>query len=62
MTEIPSDFLPHAVYRPGDREGDLTAFYNAIPEWPKSKHPGFWPVRDEEIPFWEMLLGEPIKL
>ena len=49
LTEIPEDYLPRAVYRPGDRDGDLTAFYNAIPEWPRPSHPGFWPVRDDEI-------------
>ena len=62
LTEIPEDYLPRAVYRPGDRDGDLTAFYNAIPEWPRPSHPGFWPVRDEDIPVWETLLGEKVKL
>jgi hypothetical protein len=62
LTEIPEDYLPRAVYRPGDRDGDLTAFYDAIPEWPKPSHPGFWPVDDDDIPWWERLLGEPIKL
>jgi len=62
LTEIPEDYLPRAVYRTGDRDGDLTTFYDAIPEWPRSSHPGFWPVRDDDIPWWEMLLGEPIKL
>ena len=49
-------------YRPGDRDGDLTAFDNAIPEWPRPSHSGFWPVRDEELPFWERLLGEEVRL
>jgi hypothetical protein len=62
LMEIPEDYLPRAVYRPGNRKGDLAAFYDAIPEWPKPSQPGFWPVRDEDIPFWEWVLGEPIKL
>jgi hypothetical protein len=61
LTEIPEDYLPRAVYRPGDRKGDLSAFYKAIPEWPKPTRPGFWPVSDEEVPAYEMLLGEPLK-
>jgi hypothetical protein len=35
LTRIPDDFLPRAVYRPGNRDGDLDAFHAAIPEWPK---------------------------
>lgn len=62
LTEIPEDYLPRAVYRPGDRKGDLTAFYRAIPEWPKPSRPGFWPVKDDQIPAYEALLGEPLKL
>jgi hypothetical protein len=31
LTEIPDDYLPRAVYRPGDRDGDLTAFYQGHP-------------------------------
>jgi hypothetical protein len=62
LTEVPEDFLPRAVYRPGDRDGDLTAFDNAIPEWPTPTHPGFWPVRDSEIQLWGRLLGEKVRL
>jgi hypothetical protein len=66
LTDIPDDYLPRAVYRPGDRNGDLTAFYAAIPEWPKPSKPvegrgGFWPVSDEEVPAYEALLGEPLR-
>ena len=66
LTEIPDDFLPRAVYRPGDRDGDLTAFYKAIPEWPKpckaeNGSGGFWPVSDAEVPAYEALLGEPLR-
>lgn len=62
LTTIPEDYLPRAVYRPGDRDGDLTAFYEAIPEWPKPSHPGFWPIQDANIPAWEYQLGEPLRL
>lgn len=61
LTAIPDDFLPRAVYRPGDREGDLTRFYAAIPEWPKPSVPGFWPVADDAVPAYEALLGEPFQ-
>ena len=70
LETIPSDYLPRAVYRPGDENGDLTAFYNAIPEWPKPQkptktdsgwQPGFWPVADEYVAAFEALLGEPLK-
>lgn len=65
------DYLPRAVYRPGDKEGCLDMFYAAIPEWPKPTKPeqvkggvwsaGFWPVADHEVLAFEMLLGEPLK-
>ncbi|MDM8550082.1 N-6 DNA methylase [Desulfobacterales bacterium HSG2] len=61
LTEIPEDYLPRAVYRPGDRKEDKTAFHNAIPEWPKPSKPGFWPVSDKDVPAYEALLGEPLK-
>lgn len=61
LTAIPDDFLPRAVYRPGDREGDLTRFHAAIPEWPKPSVPGFWPVADDAVPAYEVLLGEPLQ-
>ena len=62
LTAIPADYLPRAVYRPGDQEGNRNAFYSAIPEWPRPSQPGFWPVHDADIPAWEDLLGEPLKL
>lgn len=34
LTAIPPDYLPRAVYRPGNRQGDRTAFNAAIPRWP----------------------------
>lgn len=63
LTEIPADYLPRAVYRPGNREGDKVAFYSAIAEWPKASLPGFWPVETEfEKNAWEVLLGEPPRI
>jgi hypothetical protein len=62
LTEISANYLPRAVYRPGDRDSDLTAFDSSIPEWPRPSHPGFWPVHDSEIPLWERLLGEKVRL
>ena len=71
LESIPEDYLPRAVYRPGDEHGNLEAFYKAIPEWPKPQkpvktesvwQPGFWPVAEHEVPAYEALLGEPLKL
>ncbi|ABM18404.1 N-6 DNA methylase [Marinobacter nauticus] len=71
LESIPEDYLPRAVYRPGDEHGNLDAFYKAIPEWPKPQkpvktesgwQPGFWPVAKHEVPAYEALLGEPLKL
>jgi hypothetical protein len=66
LTEIPDDYLPRSLYRPGNAKGDLSAFHSAIPEWPKPRRPesgrcGFWPVSDAEVPAWETLLGEPLR-
>jgi hypothetical protein len=61
LTAIPDDFLPRAVYRPGNTNGDLTSFYAAISEWPKPSLPGFWPVTDREVAAYEILLGEPLQ-
>jgi hypothetical protein len=62
LTTIPADYLPRAVYRPGDRKGDRSKFYNSIATWPAPALPGFWPVADEDVPHWERLLnGETIR-
>jgi hypothetical protein len=71
LESISEDYLPRAVYRPGDKDGNLDKFYAAIPEWPKPNKPyqdecgewqgGFWPIEDDVIPAWEALLGEPLK-
>lgn len=58
LTEIPADYLPRAVYRPGDRKGRLDSFHDKIARWPSPSLPGFWPITDEEIPVWKSVLGE----
>ncbi|MCP4752414.1 MAG: class I SAM-dependent DNA methyltransferase [Proteobacteria bacterium] len=58
LTEIPEDFLPRAVYRPGDDEEEMDSFFHAIPEWPKPSIPGFYPIDDDDIPAWKTLLRE----
>ncbi|MGD9368551.1 MAG: hypothetical protein PVH87_22820 [Desulfobacteraceae bacterium] len=63
LTEISKDYLPRAVYRPGDAKGDCYRFEKAVAVWPKAALPGFWPVRSEdEERAWEILLGEPPRL
>ena len=39
LTEIPADYLPRAVYRPGDGQGDRSAFAASIARWPKEGGP-----------------------
>jgi hypothetical protein len=36
LTELPEDYLPRAVYRPGDKKGNLSDFNKAIPVWNES--------------------------
>ena len=71
LESIPADYLPKAVFRPGDENENLDAFNKAISEWPKPQkpienengwQPGFWPVADDELPVYEALLGESLKL
>ena len=62
LTEIPDEFLPRAVYRPGDQNGDLTAFHDKIAEWPEPSLPGFWPIDQEDQASWELLVGEELCL
>ena len=37
LTEIPEDYLPRAVYRPGDRKGSLDNFEKKIKVWPEGE-------------------------
>jgi len=72
LSSIAEDYLPRAVYRPGDINGKLDKFHAAIPEWPKPCKPqknhkgvwqsGYWPIEENEVWAWEALLGEPIRL
>lgn len=58
LTDIPENYVPRAVYRPGDRSGRLDTFQEKIPRWPAPSLPGFWPVTEKEIPAWRTLLRE----
>lgn len=72
LENIAEDYLPRAVYRPGDKDGSLDKFCAAIPEWPKPQKPtqdqqgrwhgGFWPIEDSHQQAWEALLEEPLVL
>lgn len=62
LTAIPADYLPRAVYRPGDAQGSMEAFHAAIAEWPAPALPGFWPVPPGHEAAWETLLdGEKLR-
>ena len=37
LTEIGSDFLPRAVYRPGNKDGSMVHFEKRVPTWPDEK-------------------------
>lgn len=63
LTQIQPDYLPRTVYRPGDRKGDRSKFYDAIANWPSPALPGFWPISKDEMLYWESLLdGEKLRL
>lgn len=34
LVDLPEDYLPKAVYRPGNANGDMRAFQGKIPDWP----------------------------
>jgi hypothetical protein len=59
LTGISEDYLPRAVYRPGNEKNDRVEFDNAIDEWPNPSLPGFWPLADDaDIDIWRVLFGE----
>lgn len=62
LTEIAEDYIPRAVYRPGDRHGNLDRFHSTIAEWPEPALPGFWPITSGDEEPWERLLnGEKVR-
>jgi len=62
LTAIAEDYLPRAVYRPGDARGNREAFHSAIAEWPAPALPGFWPIPKGDEAAWETLLnGEKLR-
>lgn len=61
LTDIPDNYLPRAVYRPGEADGNRGAFYGAIAEWPRVADSPFTHVNPGEKEYWERLLGEPLR-
>ena len=61
LTEIGEDYMPRAVYRPGDMKGDRGTFSEQIPVWPGPSLPGLWPLGENEEAAWATILGEPVK-
>ncbi len=61
LTEIGEDYLPRAVYRPGDAKGERRVFAEQIPVWPGPRLPGLWPLGANEAAAWEILVGEPVQ-
>ncbi len=57
LTAIAEDYLPRAVYRPGDARGGMEEFHAAIAEWPAPALPGFWPITSGDDAPWETLLN-----
>nr|WP_321464387.1 hypothetical protein [uncultured Desulfobulbus sp.] len=62
LTEIPENYLPRAVYRPGNPQGSRNAFYEAIAEWPKVVDSPFTLINPGDREQWERLLGEPLRI
>lgn len=62
LTAIAEDYLPRAVYRPGDAQGNREKFHAAIAEWPAPALPDFWPIPKSDEAAWETLLnGEKLR-
>jgi hypothetical protein len=62
LLDITNEYLPRSAYSPGDAFGNLTSFWASIEEWPKPSLPGYWPISNDDLEFWEALCGEDIKL
>ena len=63
LNTIAEDYLPRAVYRPGDSRANQEAFHAAIAEWPAPALPGFWPISKDDETAWESLLnGEKLRI
>ena len=59
LTVIGPDYLPRAVYRPGNESGDRSIFEESVPCWPPTRLPGLWPIKPEQHAAWEVILGQP---
>jgi len=62
LTEITERYLSRAVYRPGNPEGDRSAFYAAIAEWPKVADSPFTLINPGDRENWARLIGEPLRI
>jgi len=62
LAYICDDYLPRAVYRPGDEEGRLTFYHEAIVDWPRPSLPGYWAIETDDLNAWEVLCGEQLRL
>ena len=62
LTTISEDYLPRAVYRTGNAEGNREAFFKAISEWPRVADSPFTLIDPSDKDIWERLLGEPLRL
>lgn len=60
LTVIPEKYLPRSVYRPGGMDGDQSAFFQAIAEWPRVEDTPFTPVNPGDKKCWERLIDEPL--
>ncbi len=61
LTEIGEDYLPRAVFRPGNVKGDRGTFTEQISVWPGPSLPGLWPLSADDEAAWATLLGESVQ-
>jgi len=62
LADIPDNYLPRAVYRPGGVDGSRDTFYRAIGEWPRVSDSPFTLISPGEKESWERLLCEPLSI
>lgn len=70
LEHIRENYLPKCIYSPGDKKQNLLSFNNSISEWPnisnkpmsKIKRPFFWPINEDQLPAYEIILGEKVNL
>jgi len=62
LTGIPEEYLPRAVYRPGDADEYRGAYSEAVAEWPQVTDSPFTLINPNRKKDWERLLGEPLRI